>query len=368
MFKLLKGQQKIAGMEEINFAAEKMKESDIETLVENEPSIIDSDLKIIYRQFRGFDETDERADLVAIDSFANVVIIELKRDESGKDAHWQAIKYASYFFNCSEEDIIKIYSEYKSISMEDARKDLYTYVGAKLEPQEDDEEFKFNQKQRIILVAHNFSKEVLSAVYWLRKVSTFEKEVKVDIKCVSIIPYQDKSTGDIYLVSKTILPIPEIEPISIAKDSRDNIESISKIDDRIETFRREIGYTMKNFKWNIPPGKTYMGFDLARDVWVSFIVRSRKLDIKLEYATRNPNYHPIIEKYFNENKLGTKPIYKQYYLQIESGIRNESWKRIYTVVPLISLDDLKKTEIMEDFKKLLVIFNEKFKDVISNEM
>ncbi|MCP4416125.1 MAG: MmcB family DNA repair protein, partial [Chloroflexi bacterium] len=35
-----------------------------------------------------------RLDLLAVDRQANLVVIELKRDSSGRDVEWQAIKYA----------------------------------------------------------------------------------------------------------------------------------------------------------------------------------------------------------------------------------------------------------------------------------
>ena len=55
------------------------------------------DLLIVGKEFSGFDGINERLDLLAVGADGRLVIIELKRDDSQvTDAHWQAIKYASY--------------------------------------------------------------------------------------------------------------------------------------------------------------------------------------------------------------------------------------------------------------------------------
>jgi RecB family endonuclease NucS len=50
---------------------------------------------IIQKEFDGFNDTKERLDLLALDKQGNLVIIENKLDDSGKDVTWQVIKYAS---------------------------------------------------------------------------------------------------------------------------------------------------------------------------------------------------------------------------------------------------------------------------------
>ena len=64
--------------------------------IANEPSSLGEELLIIQKEFDGFDDTRERLDLLALDKKGNLVIIENKLDDSGRDVTWQAIKYASY--------------------------------------------------------------------------------------------------------------------------------------------------------------------------------------------------------------------------------------------------------------------------------
>ena len=85
-------------VEEVDFSRMGLRErKDIQEWVAANPGILGDDLLIIGKEFSGFDLTNERLDLLAVDSNGKLVVIELKRDDTGADAHWQAIKYASYF-------------------------------------------------------------------------------------------------------------------------------------------------------------------------------------------------------------------------------------------------------------------------------
>ena len=100
-------------IEEVDFARLGLRErQDIQEWVAANPSMLDDDLLIIDKEFSGFDRTDERLDLLAVDSDGKLVIIELKRDDTGTDVHWQAIKYASYFQRAAAEDIVGLAAKY----------------------------------------------------------------------------------------------------------------------------------------------------------------------------------------------------------------------------------------------------------------
>ena len=69
------------------------------------PAMLGEELLIIQKEFAEFDKTRERLDLLALDKKGNLVIIENKRDDSGADVAWQALKYASYCSTFTKEDI-----------------------------------------------------------------------------------------------------------------------------------------------------------------------------------------------------------------------------------------------------------------------
>lgn len=80
--------------------------------IAKEPSSLGEELLIIQKEFDGFSETRERLDLLALDKFGNLVVIENKLDDTGRDVTWQAIKYASYCSSLTKQDIVEIYQRF----------------------------------------------------------------------------------------------------------------------------------------------------------------------------------------------------------------------------------------------------------------
>src|SRR5659263_165657 len=74
--------------------------------------MLEERLIIIQKEFSGFDDTNERLDLLALDEEKNLVIIENKLDDTGRDVTWQALKYVSYCSSLTKNDIISIFQKY----------------------------------------------------------------------------------------------------------------------------------------------------------------------------------------------------------------------------------------------------------------
>lgn len=212
MYRIEKDKKKIERLVECDFSSIGVKErQDIEEWVENQPEILNEELLIIQKEFDGFDDTSERLDLLALDIEGNLVVIELKRDDSGKDVNWQAIKYVAYCSTLTFEDILEIYSHYlvlKGDSIEPQRAEAFARIAKFLKKK--DEEIVLNSKQRIILVSKKYRKEVLATAMWLL-------DNNIDIKCVSIQPYKDEKTSSFYLVPTLILPPPNTEDYMIKR-------------------------------------------------------------------------------------------------------------------------------------------------------
>ena len=171
---------------------------DIQEWVAANPGILGDDLLIIGKEFSGFDRTNERLDLLAVDRDGKLVIIELKRDDSGTDAHWQAIKYASYLQRAKEDSIIRMAAEYRGESEEES-------AAALLQHLDTDDLNGLNNDQRIILASHRFAPEVTSAALWLNQ------KIPDLITCVKLTPHQDTQTGALYVQASTIIPVPGID-------------------------------------------------------------------------------------------------------------------------------------------------------------
>lgn len=70
------------------------KRQNLQEWIAKNPECLGEDLLIIQKEFDGFNDTNERLDLLALDKHGALVIIENKLDDSGKDVNWQAMKYA----------------------------------------------------------------------------------------------------------------------------------------------------------------------------------------------------------------------------------------------------------------------------------
>jgi len=171
---------------------------DLQEWISDNPEILGEPLLIIQKEFDGFFDTNERLDLLALDVAGNLVVIENKLDDSGRDVVWQALKYVSYCALLKKSEIRDIYQKHlgSSAIAEDKLSEFFgndDFENIKLNPQDGD--------QRLVLVAANFRKEVTTTVLWLR-------DHGMDVKCIRVTPYED--SGRIYLDAEQILPVQDI--------------------------------------------------------------------------------------------------------------------------------------------------------------
>jgi hypothetical protein len=94
-------------------------ESQLETYIESDPTMLGETLLIIGRQvataYGGF------IDLLALDDTAAVHVIELKRDKTPRDVTAQALDYGSWVSTLSRDDIHAIFEAYRpGIALEEA--------------------------------------------------------------------------------------------------------------------------------------------------------------------------------------------------------------------------------------------------------
>lgn len=185
--------KKLIELPSTQFSTHNLKERyDIQEWIEKTPEILREKLLIIYKELELL-PSRTRLDLLAVDKEANLVIIELKRDDSGTDTEWQAIKYTSYCSNFLPEEIFEKYAKYLQSDEDDARLKIEEFIEKELE--------KLNEKQRIILVSRKFHSDVISAVLWLR-------DYEIDIECVRLNLYTDRD-NQLFITPDLIIPLPE---------------------------------------------------------------------------------------------------------------------------------------------------------------
>lgn len=182
--------------------------------IANNPSCLNEELLIIQKEFDGFHDTNERLDLLAIDKQGNLVVIENKLDDTGRDVTWQVQKYASYCSTLNAVEICNIFGQYLSKNGSLAKAD--ELLQEFLETDDYREKLNVGNSQRIVMIAGEFRKEVTSTVLWLLNFG-------LRIQCFKATPYKIK---DQLLVNfEQIIPIKEAEDfvISLAKKSREEV-------------------------------------------------------------------------------------------------------------------------------------------------
>lgn len=204
MYKINREQNNIIKLEERLFRDLQFREREnLQEWIAKNPEILGEDLLIIQKEYDGFNDTNERLDLLALDKSGNVVVIENKLDDTGRNVVWQALKYVSYCSTLTTEQIIKLFQEYldKSGLSENAKENILEFLDI------DEDGLLLNRNdQRIIFVANNYRKEVTSTVLWLLQHS-------VQVQCFRAIPYGKGE--ELFLQIEQIIPLPETKEFMI---------------------------------------------------------------------------------------------------------------------------------------------------------
>ncbi|MEQ8847995.1 hypothetical protein [Botrimarina sp.] len=171
---------------------------------------------VIAEEFGEWDESRRRIDLLAVDSDANLVVIELKRTEDGGHMELQAIRYAAMVSTLTFSRAVEVFAAYLEARGDDRdpEQTLLDFLGW-----ESDEDGEFASDVRIVLASAEFSKELTSSVLWLTGRG-------VDIRCVRIRPYGD--AGRVLLDVQQLIPLPEAEEFQVRIREKQSEERASR--------------------------------------------------------------------------------------------------------------------------------------------
>jgi len=245
IYRLDKEKNRIIPCEETDFKAHNILERQhIERWVEGYPDILGEELLVITTEYDKFDKTNERLDILALDKQGKLVVIELKRDDSGRNVDLQAVKYAAYCSDLTLDDIAGFYKDReeragKILTLEQARETILAFI--------ENEEFEeLSDCPRIILVSRQFRPEVTAPVLWLRK---FE----IDISCVRLSPY-DMGDGSIAFESNVLIPLPEVEKFLVVKAERKENRSLTVTQvEYVEFYKELVGRLKADLPNDYPP-------------------------------------------------------------------------------------------------------------------
>ena len=158
---------------------------------------------VISEEFSEWTEGARRIDLLDIDKQANLVVIELKRDDTGAHMELQALRYAAMVSTLTFKRAVNIFQKYldKCCIEKNAEEEMLSFLDWS-----DAFEEQFPKDVRIVLASSNFSKELTTTVLWLN-------ERNLDVRCVRLQPY--KLGEKLLLNIEQIIPLPEAEEYQV---------------------------------------------------------------------------------------------------------------------------------------------------------
>lgn len=204
-------------LRETRFSAAGIKERrDLQRALREHIEVIAPDCLVLTEEFGEWSDSKRRIDLLCIDKKANIVVVELKRDEEGGHMELQAIRYAAMVSTLTLRDAVDIYR--RRLESEGGAQDPEAAILEHLGWDEPDEE-AFGQDVRIILASAEFGKELTTAVLWLN-------EQGLDIRCVRLKPYQyqDQLLVDV----QQVIPLPEAEEYQVRVKQKERVEKAAR--------------------------------------------------------------------------------------------------------------------------------------------
>lgn len=185
-----------------------LERSDLQRILRDKPEVLEEGLLIISEEFGNWQDSNRRIDLLGLDSTGRLVVIELKRGETGSYMDLQAIRYAAMVANMTYDQAVATYQEYlerratngDSIE-EDAAESIVRDHLAGIE----EVQTIISEIPRIILASENFGKELTTCVMWLN--DSWLRNESLDIKCIRLQPHRN---GDQILIeTSVVVPLPE---------------------------------------------------------------------------------------------------------------------------------------------------------------
>ncbi|MFC0282795.1 DUF4268 domain-containing protein [Camelimonas abortus] len=219
MFRVDRVNNRITRLARKSFSQLGLRERDnLQEWILHQPDALGEELLIIQKEFDGFDETRERLDLLALDKEGNLVVIENKLDDSGRDVTWQALKYTAYVSGLTRNQIIDIYQQY--LNKHEPGAVAAEKICDFLEVEEIDEAIiNPGNGQRMIFIAANFRREVTATVLWL-----LSRGIKA--QCFRVIPYVYEE--EIFIDLQQIIPPPEAADYMIGVSTKEAEENTNQ--------------------------------------------------------------------------------------------------------------------------------------------
>ena len=246
---------KLTAANPTRFYVEGLRErQDIQRMLRDQIAVLGEDLFVLSDEYGGWIDSNRRIDLLCLDPEANLVVVELKRDDAGH-MELQAIRYAAMIARMTFAEAVEAHTQYLrrcGHSGKDAEAQLLAYLNWQEAEQEE-----FGGSVRIILASAAFSKELTTTVLWLR-------EQGLDISCIRLSPYK-LADGRLLLDVQPIIPLPEATQFQTQIGLKRQAEQKAKVE------RHEVRYEFWQGLLALAAERTplHAGRSPSKDNWIS---------------------------------------------------------------------------------------------------
>ncbi len=211
IYKLVGDKEKLAKVDPTSFGQEGVLErAGLQRMLRDQPDVLEEELLIISEEFGNWQDSNRRIDLLGLDAEGRLVVIELKRGETGDHMDLQAIRYAAMVANMTYQQTVDTYQEYlekraveagESVEEDAAETAIRDHLG---DPEEEADAVH-TEIPRIILASEDFGRELTTCVMWLN--DSWLRDAGHEIKCVRLQPH--RNGDDVLIETSVAIPLPE---------------------------------------------------------------------------------------------------------------------------------------------------------------
>lgn len=176
---------------------------------------------VLAEEFGEWVGANRRIDLLCLDEQAQLVVVELKR-EDGAHMELQALRYAAMVSTMRFDQAVEAHRKYlQSIgSTEDAEQSIREFL------EQEEGPVALSETVRIVLAASDFPQELTTAVLWLNKQG-------LDLRCVQMRPHQ--IDGRVLIDIQQVIPLPEAEQYQVAVREKSMEQAAARAQERDTT-------------------------------------------------------------------------------------------------------------------------------------
>ena len=193
-----------------------MERADLQRILRDQPDVLEEGLLVISEEFGNWQDSNRRIDLLALDSTGRLVVIELKRGDSGEHMDLQAIRYAAMVSTMTLQQAIDAHQTYldRRAIDENAEGRIAEHL------ENNDIEGIKSENPRIVLVSEGFSPELTTCALWLNN-----REMQVT--CIRMQLH--RSGNDLLVETSQTIPLPEAHDYLVKVKEREEEVSRQRI-------------------------------------------------------------------------------------------------------------------------------------------